>query len=67
MPETKCETFQDYLSEARSDAKFRQAWEASEAAYEAARLRIMRGLTQAQLATLVGTQQGQRIRRIERI
>ncbi len=39
------------------DPEFRQAYEELEPAYQVARLRIMRGLTQAQLADLVGTKQ----------
>lgn len=39
------------------DPEFRQAYEELEPAYQVARLRIMRGLTQQQLADLVGTSQ----------
>ena len=51
------ETFEEHLTEKLKDPEFREAWEASEPAYQVARLRIMRGLTQAQLAELVGTKQ----------
>lgn len=51
------ETFEEHLAEALADPEFREAWEASEPAYQVARLRIMRGLTQEQLAELVGTKQ----------
>lgn len=54
---TEFETFEGYLTEALQVPEFREAWEASEPAYQVARLRIMRGLTQAQLAELVGTKQ----------
>jgi len=54
---TEFETFEEYLSEALKDPEFRKAWEASEPAYQVARLRIMRGLTQAELAEKVGTKQ----------
>ena len=39
------------------DPEFRAAIEELEPAYQVARLRIMRGLTQTQLADLVGTKQ----------
>jgi DNA-binding XRE family transcriptional regulator len=51
------ETFGDHLAEALQDAEFREAWEASEPAYQVARLRILRGLSQAELAQRVGTKQ----------
>ena len=40
-----------------ADPEFQAEWEASAPAYQVARLRIMRGLTQKQLAKLVGTKQ----------
>lgn len=49
--------FEDWLEERMADLKFRAEWEASEPAYQVARLRILRGLTQKQLAELVGTKQ----------
>lgn len=51
------ESFDDYLREQLQDPEFRADWEALEPAYQIARLRIMRGLTQAELAELVGTKQ----------
>jgi len=51
------ETFGEHLAEALGDAEFREAWEASDPAYQLARLRILRGLTQQQLAERVGTRQ----------
>ena len=51
------ETLDDYLAEQIQDAEFKAAWDALEPAYQLARLRIQRGLTQAQLAELVGTKQ----------
>jgi len=51
------ETFGEHLAEALGDQEFREAWEASDPAYQLARLRILRGLTQQQLAERVGTRQ----------
>ncbi len=51
------ETFEEHLAEALGDPEFREAWEASGPAYQVARLRILRGLTQQQLAERVGTRQ----------
>jgi transcriptional regulator with XRE-family HTH domain len=51
------ETFEEHLAEALGDPEFREAWEASDPAYQVARLRILRGLTQQQLAERVGTRQ----------
>ncbi len=51
------ETFDEHLAGALRDPEFREAWDASEPAYQVARLRIMHGLTQAELARRVGTQQ----------
>ena len=48
---------EDWLEERMTDPRFQTEWEASEPAYQVARLRIMRGLTQQQLAELVGTKQ----------
>ena len=50
-------TFDDYLAEKLKDPKFRTAWEASEPAYELKRLRILKKLSQAELARQVGTKQ----------
>jgi transcriptional regulator with XRE-family HTH domain len=45
------------LEEKLADPEFRQAYEELDAAHQVARLRIRRGLTQEQLAELVGTKQ----------
>ena len=49
--------FKDWEAEQMQDPEFRAAVEELEPAYQVARLRIMRGLTQKQLAELVGTHQ----------
>lgn len=49
--------FEDWEAEQMLDPAFRTAIEELEPAYQVARLRIMRGLTQKQLAKLVGTKQ----------
>jgi len=49
--------FEDWLEERMADPEFRAAAEELEPAYQVARLRILRGLTQEQLAELVGTKQ----------
>ena len=49
--------FEDWEAEQMKDSEFRAAAEELEPAYQVARLRIMRGLTQEQLAALVGTKQ----------
>jgi transcriptional regulator with XRE-family HTH domain len=48
-------SFEYWLAEQLKDPEFRQAYEELEPAYQVARLRILRGLTQEQLAALVGT------------
>jgi len=50
-------TFEAWEAEKLQDPEFAPAAEALEPGYQIARLRIQRGLTQAQLAELVGTQQ----------
>jgi len=50
-------TFEAWEAEKLQDPEFAAAAEALEPGYQIARLRIQRGLTQAQLAELVGTQQ----------
>lgn len=50
-------TFEAWESEKLQDPDFTAAAEALEPGYQIARLRLQRGLTQAQLAELVGTQQ----------
>ena len=47
----------DWLKGQLQDPAFRQEFEALEPAYQIARLRILRGLTQQDLADRVGTQQ----------
>ncbi len=49
--------FEDWEAEQMRDPEFRAAAEELEPAYQVARLRIMRGLTQERLAALVGTKQ----------
>jgi transcriptional regulator with XRE-family HTH domain len=49
--------FEDWVNEKMQDPAFRAADEALEPAYQLARLRILRGLTQEQLAAKVGTKQ----------
>ncbi len=49
--------FEDWEAEQMQDSGFRVAVEELEPTYQVARLRIMRGLTQGQLAELVGTKQ----------
>ena len=55
--DAKTVPFDDWLVEQMQDPEFRQAWEELEPAYQVARLRIKRGLTQQQLADLVGSKQ----------
>jgi len=50
-------SFEDWEADQMKDPEFRAAAEELEPAYQVARLRIMRGLTQEQLAELVGTKQ----------
>ncbi len=49
--------FEDWEAEQMRDPEFRAAVEELEPSYQIARLRILRGLTQEQLAELVGTKQ----------
>ena len=49
--------FEDWSHEKMQDPEFRAAYEALEPAYQLARLRIQRGLSQEQLAEKVGTKQ----------
>ena len=49
--------FRDWLEERMGDPDFRAAMEELEPAYQVARLRIKQGLTQKQLAKIVGTKQ----------
>jgi DNA-binding XRE family transcriptional regulator len=57
MATEQFEILDNYLEEQLQDPEFRAEWEALEPGYQLARLRIARGLTQAQLAALVGTKQ----------
>ena len=50
-------TFEQYLEEQLKDPEFRQAWEDSEPAYQLKRLRILKKLSQTELAKKVGTRQ----------
>jgi predicted transcriptional regulator len=49
--------FEDWEAKQMQDPEFRAAAEELEPAYQVARLRMMRGLTQEQLAEMVGTKQ----------
>lgn len=49
--------FEDWETEQMQDPEFRAAAKELEPAYQVARLRSLRGLTQAQLAELVGARQ----------
>lgn len=51
------QTLDNYQAEQMQDPEFRAAYETLEPAYQIARLRILRGLTQEQLAEKVGTKQ----------
>ncbi len=50
-------TYEQYLEEQLKDPEFRQAWEDSEPAYQLKRLRILKKLSQTELAKKVGTRQ----------
>lgn len=54
---TKNIQFRDWEAEQMADPAFRALAEELEPAYQLARLRILHGLTQKQLAELVGTKQ----------
>jgi DNA-binding XRE family transcriptional regulator len=49
--------FEDWEAEKSKDPDFMAAAEELEPGYQVARLRMLRGLTQAQLAEMVGTRQ----------
>lgn len=49
--------YEDIKKELLADPEVRQAYDDLEPAYQIARLRVQRGLTQAELAKLVGTKQ----------
>ncbi len=57
MAAKKLLTHRELLEQQLQDAEFRRAWEASEPAYQLKRLRILRKLSQAELARKVGTRQ----------
>lgn len=57
MTTTTNTSFEDWEADQMKDPEFRAAVEELEPAYQVARLRIMRGLTQEQVAELVGTKQ----------
>jgi DNA-binding XRE family transcriptional regulator len=50
-------TFEEVKAQLLKDPEVQRAYDELEPAYQIARLRIARGLTQAQLAKLVGTKQ----------
>ena len=50
-------TFKDWQAEQEQDTEFVAATNELEPGYQIARLRILRGLTQTQLAEMVGTRQ----------
>jgi transcriptional regulator with XRE-family HTH domain len=54
---SKIVRYEDWLEKQMQDPEFRAAYEELDPAHQVARLRIMRGLTQEQLASLVGTRQ----------
>ncbi len=49
--------FREWLEKQKEDPEFREAYEELEPAYQIARLRILQGLTQEQLAQKMGTAQ----------
>jgi transcriptional regulator with XRE-family HTH domain len=49
--------FEEVKAKLLADPEVKQAYDSLEPAYQIARLRIARGLTQAQLAEMVGTKQ----------
>ena len=57
MARRKLPRFEDWEAEKLQDPAFIAAAESLEPGYQVARLRMQRGLTQAQLAELVGTRQ----------
>ena len=50
-------THQEFLAQQLQDADFRAAWDNGEAAHQFRRLRLLRKLTQAELAQRAGTRQ----------
>jgi transcriptional regulator with XRE-family HTH domain len=57
MAKRKLARFEDWEAEKMANPDFATAAEELEPGYQIARLRIQRGLTQAQLAEMVGTRQ----------
>ena len=57
MARRKLVRFEDWEAEKIKEAAFIEAAQGLEPGYQVARLRILRGLTQAQLADMVGTRQ----------
>lgn len=57
MKGSKLPKFEDWEAEKIKDPDFLAAAEKLEPGYQVARLRLIRGLTQAQLAEMVGTRQ----------
>jgi len=57
MARKKMPKFEDWEVEKINDPDFMAAAEELEPGYQVARLRMLRGLTQAQLAEMVGTRQ----------
>ena len=53
----KYKSLDEYLEEQLKDPVFRKAWEESEPAYQLKRLRIIKKLSQGELADKVGTRQ----------
>ena len=57
MEESKLPTFEDWEAEKIKDPDFLATSKELEPGYQVARLRMLRGLTQAQLAEMVGSRQ----------
>lgn len=57
MNRKKMISFEDWENEKMNDEAFRAEAEKLEPGYQIARLRIQRGMTQAELAAIAGTQQ----------
>jgi len=51
------QTHEEFLEEQLKDPEFRKVWEESEPAYQLKRLRILKKLSQTELAKKVGTRQ----------
>ena len=57
MEGSKLPKFEDWEAEKNKDPDFLAAAEELESGYQVARLRMLRGLTQVQLAEMIGTRQ----------